>query len=136
MGGGACRKLASKPLERWHLKGLPERPKRTTKGRKRTKRATPGRNRDNVGQSAMPPRGSKALAKPTSKLIAHNFLPTLTKPQEVVGSFIVMPGREWAGCPAADKDKLFKFAAVHDFGALKCQICSHGGARDGSVWRR
>ena len=56
----------------------------------------------------MPPRGSKAPAKPTSKLIAHNFLPTLTKPQEVVGSFVVMPGREWAGCPSADKEKLFK----------------------------
>ena len=42
----------------------------------------------------MPPRGSKVPAKPTSKLIAHNFLPMLTKPQEVVGSFIVMPGRK------------------------------------------
>ena len=48
----------------------------------------------------MPPRGSKAPAKPTSKLIAHNFLPTLTKPQEVVGSFVVMPGRDSIGLAA------------------------------------
>ena len=47
-------------------------------------------------------------AKPTTTLAAHNFLPTLTKPQSVVGDFIAMAGREWDGCPPADKAKLFR----------------------------
>ena len=44
----------------------------------------------------------------TSTLTEHNFLPQLGKPQSVVGDFIAMAGREWSGCPAADKDKWFR----------------------------
>ena len=51
-------------------------------------------------------------------------MPTLQKPQQTVGEFISIAGRDWSGCPAADKDKMFrcvvrKFDAVHDFGAFK-----------------
>ena len=59
-----------------------------------------------------------------SSLVSHNFLPTLTKPQHVIGKFISLAGSEWQGCPNNDKDKVFccvirKFEAVHDFGAFK-----------------
>ena len=52
------------------------------------------------------------------------FCPRLQKPQQTVGEFISIAGRDWSGCPAADKDKMFrcvvrKFDAVHDFGAFK-----------------
>ena len=131
-------------VESWlqnHLRGgiskeLPEGRERTTKGRKRD---TLGASRPKKGHPTsvvgMPPRGSKAPAKPTSKLIAHNFLPTSTKPQEVVGSFIVMPGREWAGCPSADKEKLFKCVVpkfVQAWEAAGCRPRPGGDQR----WRR
>ena len=87
----------------------------------------------------MPPKGTKA--KSTPKLSAHNFLPTISKPDEIVGDFIAMPGREWSGCPAGDKDKLFrcvvrKFEAVHDFGALKgagFEVQEMGESGEGSL---
>ena len=59
-----------------------------------------------------------------SSLMAHHFLPQLSKPAHVIGEFIAMQGKEWSGCPAADKEKWYtlavrKFEAVHDFGAFK-----------------
>ena len=41
-----------------------------------------------------------AAGRNTPKLTAaHNFLPLLTKPAEVVGEYIAMRGKEWQGCP-------------------------------------
>ena len=43
---------------------------------------------------------AKAPAK-TSKLVAHNFLPALSKPNSVIGDYISKQGKEWAA-PAAE----------------------------------
>ena len=72
----------------------------------------------------MAPKRGKAAGKATSKLTAHNFLPTLSKPAEVIGEYIKMQGKDWKGCPAADKDKWYRcvvraFEAMHNFGAFK-----------------
>ena len=72
----------------------------------------------------MAPKRKPAAGKSTPKLAAHNFLPMLTKPAEVIGDYVSLQGKEWTGCPAADKDKWFRctvrrFEGVHDFGAFK-----------------
>ena len=72
----------------------------------------------------MAPKRGKAAGKATSKLTAHNFLPTLSKPAEVIGEYIKMQGKDWKGCPAADKDKWYRcvvraFEVMHNFGAFK-----------------
>ena len=77
-----------------------------------------------VGVPLLPPCKNERSCSQSSTLVAHNFLPTLQKPQQTVGEFISIAGRDWSGCPAADKDKMFrcvvrKFDAVHDFGAFK-----------------
>ena len=69
-------------------------------------------------------RQKKSNAAASSSLLAHNFLPTLTRPTMVIGSFVSMQGKDWDGCPAADKEKIFKctvraFEAIHDFGAFR-----------------
>ena len=84
---------------------------------------------------------SKRKAVAQKKLIAHNFLPTLNRPAEVIGDYVVVQGREWSGCPAADKDKSFrcsvrKFEAMHDFGAFKSaafEVQEMGVAGEGSL---
>ena len=63
----------------------------------------------------MPPKKLPKATAGTGKLVAHNFLPTLTKPDQVLGEFISMAGKEWSGCPAADKEKLFR--CVKRFGS-------------------
>ena len=50
----------------------------------------------------MPPRKRKASAGSSSTKLS--FLPLLTKPAEAIGDYIKMQGKEWNGCPAADKD--------------------------------
>ena len=52
-------------------------------------------------------KGKKPAGK-TSKLVAHNFLPTLVKPNSVIGDYIAMQGKEWTGCPGADKEKWYR----------------------------
>lgn len=77
----------------------------------------------------------------TSKLVAHHFLPTLTKPSSVVGEFISIQGREWQGCSASDKDKWFRcivrqFESMHDFGAFKSaafEVQEMGETGEGSL---
>ena len=44
----------------------------------------------------------------TSTLVAHNFLPALSKPSKIIGEFVSVQGSEWGGCPVAQKDSLFK----------------------------
>ena len=39
----------------------------------------------------------KRKAATSSKLVAHNFLPTLAKPASVIGDYIAMQGKEWQG---------------------------------------
>ena len=50
---------------------------------------------------------NKRVAASSSKLVAHNFLPTLSKPSKVIGDFVSIPGSDWGGCPAAQKASLF-----------------------------
>ena len=38
-------------------------------------------------------------------LVAHHFLPVWTKPSAVIGDYIEIQGKEWQGCPTADKEK-------------------------------
>ena len=62
-------------------------------------------------------RGKRKATPQRSSLTAHNFLPTLTKPMAVLGKNVLVQGRDWGSCPAADKDKWFqctvrKFEAV------------------------
>jgi len=40
-------------------------------------------------------KGKEPAAK-TGKLVAHNFLPTLSKPAHVNGDVISMQGKDWA----------------------------------------
>ena len=54
--------------------------------------------------SAMAPKRKPAAGKATPKLAAHNFLPMLTKPAEVIGDYVSLQSKEWTGCPAADKE--------------------------------
>ena len=44
-------------------------------------------------------KGKKPAGGKTSKLVAHSFLPTLVKPNSVIGDYIAMQGKEWTGCP-------------------------------------
>ena len=65
-------------------------------------------------------KGKRRAATKSSTLVAHNFLPALSKPGKVIGDFISMPGSEWGGCPASQKASLFRcvvrqFDAVHEF---------------------
>jgi hypothetical protein len=93
----------------------------------------------------MPPKGSRVgkgkASSSSSSLVAHNFLPTLTKPAAVIGDFISIQGRDWQGCPASDKEKWFrcvvrKFDALHDFGAFKSagfEVQEMGESGEGSL---
>ena len=49
--------------------------------------------------SAMAPKRKPAAGKATPKLAAHNFLPMLTKPAEVIGDYVSLQSKEWTGCP-------------------------------------
>jgi hypothetical protein len=77
----------------------------------------------------------------SATLTAHNFLPSLSKPSEVVGEFISIQGSDWQGCPASDKQKWFrcvvrKFDALHDFGAFKSaafEVQEMGESGEGSL---
>ena len=53
-------------------------------------------------------KGKRRAATKSSTLVAHNFLPALSKPGKVIGDFISMPGSEWGGCPASQKASLFR----------------------------
>ena len=83
---------------------------------------------------------SATTSTAAGKLVAH-FLPTISKPAEIVGCFILLAGREWSGCPENDKDKIFRcivrrFEAVHDFGAFKSggfQVQEMGESGEGSL---
>ena len=89
----------------------------------------------------MAPKRKLAAGKATPKLAAHNFLPVLTKPAEVIGDYVSLQGKEWTGCPAADKEKWFRctvrqFEGVHDFGAFKSaafQVQEMGQSGEGSL---
>ena len=89
----------------------------------------------------MAPKRKPAAGKATPKLAAHNFLPVLTKPAEVIGDYVSLQGKEWTGCPAADKEKWFRctvrqFEGVHDFGAFKSaafQVQEMGQSGEGSL---
>mgnify|MGYP007078090933 CR=1 FL=1 len=89
----------------------------------------------------MPLKKKAATAKGSSKLVAHNFLPTLTKLAEVVGDYIAMQGKDWTGCPSADKEKWYRcivrqFEAMHDFGAFRSaafEVQEMGESGEGSL---
>ena len=89
----------------------------------------------------MPPRKKLASGRDTSMLIAHNFLPTLTKPMEIIGDYIAMQGKDWTGCPSADKEKHYrcivrKFEAMHNFGTFKSaafEVQEMGESGEGSL---
>ena len=53
----------------------------------------------------MAPKKKATSGKGCSKLLAHNFLPTLTKPAAVIGDYISIQGKDFPGCPHADKEK-------------------------------
>jgi hypothetical protein len=83
--------------------------------------------------------GSWREARP--KLVAQ-LLPQLAKPNAVIGEFIEIQGRDWAGCPTSEKDKWFKcvvrkFDAVRDFpGGIKAagfQVQEMGESGEGSL---
>ena len=74
--------------------------------------------------------------------LAAQLLPTLPKPASAIGDFIQIQGREWGGCPAADKEKWFRcivrqFEAVHEFpGSTKSagfQVHEMGETGEGSL---
>jgi hypothetical protein len=89
----------------------------------------------------MPPRKKAASGNGTSMLAAHNFLPTLTKPMEIIGDYIAMQGKDWTGCPSADKEKHYrcivrKFKAMHNFGTFKSaafEVQEMGESGEGSL---
>jgi len=70
----------------------------------------------------MPPK--RKAAAPTSKLVAHNFLPLLTKPAAVIGDYVSIQGKDFPGCARADKEKWYRctvrqFDAVHELAGRK-----------------
>ena len=76
--------------------------------------------------SAMPKRKNSKQPSKQSKILSagSNFLPLLKKMSSAIGKFIHVPGSYWEGCPAGDKEKIFKclvveFITVHDFGFYK-----------------
>jgi hypothetical protein len=90
----------------------------------------------------MPKRGKGGKSAAQSKLVAHNFLPNLARPSDVIGEFIEIRGSDWGGCPASEKEKWFKcivrqFDAVHDFpGGTKSagfEVQEMGVAGEGSL---
>jgi hypothetical protein len=52
--------------------------------------------------------GKGRKASKSATLTAHNFLPSLNKPNEVIGEFISIQGSDWQGCPASEKEKWFR----------------------------
>ena len=96
---------------------------------------------DTVHVGRSPPRGMAPKKKGQASLAAQ-LLPTLAKPSSAVGAFVELQGREWGGCPAADKEKWFRcivrqFEAVHDFpGGSKSagfQVQEMGESGEGSL---
>ena len=94
--------------------------------------------------AAMGKRKAAAAGKGATKLAAHNFLPLalLTKPASVIGDYISLQGKEWTGCPAADKEKCWyrctvrQFEAMHIFGAFKSagfEVQEMGASGEGSL---
>ena len=84
---------------------------------------------------------AKRKAKGSKASVVAHFVPLLTKPAEVIGDYISMQGKEWPGCPAADKDKWYRcvvrhFEAMHEFGASKSaafEVQEMGESGDGSL---
>jgi len=84
---------------------------------------------------------AKRKAKGSKASVVAHFVPLLTKPAEVIGDYISMQGKEWPGCPAADKDKWYRcvvrhFEAMHEFGAFKSaafEVQEMGESGDGSL---
>ena len=90
----------------------------------------------------MAPKKKATSGKGCSKLLAHNFLPTLTKPAAVIGDYISIQGKDFPGCPHADKEKWFRcvvrqFEAMHDLpGGLKSaafEVQEMGESGEGSL---
>ena len=85
-------------------------------------------------------KGSKAASKQPK--VGAQLLPLLQKPTTTIGAFIEIQGRDWGGCPAAEKDKWFKcavraFDAIHTFpGNMKSagfQVQEMGQSGEGSL---
>ena len=65
-----------------------------------------------------------SLGGKQSSLGGAGLLPLLKPVGSAVGKYCNVPGSFWEGCPAADKDKVFRciveeFVALHDFGSRK-----------------
>lgn len=76
--------------------------------------------------SATPKRKNPKQPSKQSKILSagSNIFPLLKKMSSAIGHFIHVPGSYWEGCPAADKEKIFKclvveFVTQHDFGFYK-----------------